>query len=142
MRVLIWTVGALALGCSPNMVEVDLSESGLSATMQAPEGATLESKPLGVEVTAEQFELSVWDRPRDVDEERARGGEDRYTLIVDETDAVLLEHESMGGPYYFATVNVQVGGATWSCATDPLGHVDDKSAGMRMIEACRTLQAK
>ena len=48
----------------------------------------------------------------------------------------------MGGPYYFATVNVEVGGQPWSCATDPLGHVDDEAAGMRMIEACRSLQAK
>lgn len=141
-RLLLGTLCALAFGCAPNMVEVDLSEAGLAATMQAPEGASVERKPLGVMVTAEQFELAVWDRARDLEEQRARGAEDRYTLVVDEPDAVLLEHESMGGPYYFATVNVEVNGQPWSCATDPLGNIDDESAGHRMIEACRSLQAK
>lgn len=131
-----------AIGCAPNMVEVDLSEAGLEATMQAPEGATVERKPLGAMVEAENFELVIWNRSRDLEEERARGAEDRYTLVVDEPDAVLLQHEAMGGPFYYATVNVEVGGAPWSCATDPLGNVDDEAAGRRMIDACRSLQAK
>lgn len=141
-RLLLGTVSALAFGCAPKMVEVDLSEAGLAATMQAPEGSTVERKPLGVMVTGEQFDLAVWNRTRDLDEERARGNEDRYTLLVDEPDAVLLQHEAMGGPFYYATVNVDVGDESWSCATDPLANVDDEDGGHRMIEACRSLQAK
>ncbi|MEM9071379.1 MAG: hypothetical protein AAGE52_22930 [Myxococcota bacterium] len=138
-------IGLVAFGlvaCSPKMVEVDLSSAGLNATMQAPEGAQVERKPLGVVVTAEQFEVSVWNRTRDLAEERARGSQDRYTLVVDEADAVLLEFEAMGGPFYTATVNVDVGGSPWSCATDPLANVNDEAAGMRMLEACRSLKAK
>ena len=125
------------------MVEVDLTTAGLQATMQAPEGATVERKPLGVVVTAEQFEVAVWERSRDLDEAR-RPPETKNATRCSSTSPTRC---CCSTSRWAARTSSQpstwdVNGQPWSCATDPLGKVDDESAGHRMIEACRSLRAK
>lgn len=140
---LIGAVLALA-ACGPTMKELDLEAAGLPATMQAPEGASAEAaRGGGVHVTAEGFDLLVRQRALDLAAEKAEvASNERYAIPVDAEDALLTEFEALGGPFYRAFVNVEVGGETWSCQTDALANVTDSSMGEAMVEACRSLAAK
>ena len=140
---LIGAVLALA-ACGPTMKELDLEAAGLPATMQAPEGASAEAaRGGGVHVTAEGFDLLVRQRALDLAAEKAEvAGNERYAIPVDAEDALLTEFEALGGPFYRAFVNVEVGGETWSCQTDALANMTDSSMGEAMVEACRSLTAK
>ena len=145
MKTITFIGAMLALvACSPTLKALDLEAAGLAATMQAPEGATAEAGRLeSVHVTAEGFDLVVRKSALDLAAEKAEvSGNDRYALTIDAEDALLTEFEALGGPFYRAHVNVDVGGETWSCQTSALANVTDSSMGEAMVEACRSLAAK
>lgn len=144
-------VVTLLTGCSgeTKLVDTDLSSAGMSATIQAPEGATVEKGQFGgVYIKkGDDFELTIRDRAEDLAQAKAdcTGAQHKNCEVVtDESGALVTRWVQLGKDVHNVRANVEAGGKTWGCASKATrsGVEVDRSTADALLKTCRSVQPK
>lgn len=127
------------------MVDLDLSPSGIAATIRGPEGAKASAKDGYVEVeAAPDFHMEVHRGPLDVLEEKAdivrRWGPSFRRFVQDDNKTVVYETEVAGDNKFHFVSHGDVDGLKYHCRSAKDG-ADSIEAIQRMIVGCHAITA-
>lgn len=133
-----------ACGGSRDLSPTDLDVEGAALRIDAPAGATVEEASLGgTAVRAEDFEVIVRAGSVDIASERADAEANENQEIVSGDDtSLIVGQQFLGRTVYSVYANVDVGGTSYRCETDPLSTFDDDDDAEAMLAACRSLSAR
>jgi hypothetical protein len=139
---------ALLSGCETKMAPLDLSSAGLNATVNAPEGATVEKGKFGGVriVKGESFLLDITARAAKLEEDKASctgATHKNCEVISEQPDALITKWVQFSKDVHRIHANVTVQGKTYSCSSDSKSGVAVKKAeAERMLQTCKSITPK